>query len=84
MYIGFWKRVARSSCSDCTECYLVYKSSTLDVFASGVVSGEISDVIKCRLSGVSECSTKKVWSNIICSKYVILKEVISLYLVKKV
>ena len=68
-----------SSCSDCSECCLVYKSSTLEVCSSGVVSGEVSDVVKGRLSDVSECSTKKLWSKFICSKCVTLNGVRSLY-----
>ena len=58
----FWilERVARSSCSDCSECCPVYKSSTLELCSSGVVSGELSDVVKGPLSNVSESSTKKL------------------------
>ena len=72
---GFWKRLVRSSCSDCSESCLVYKRSTLEVCSSGVISGEVLDVVKGRLSDVSECSTKKLWSKFVCSKCVTLNDV---------
>ena len=57
---------------------LIHKRSTFEVCSSGVVSGEVSDVVK-GLSDVSECSTKKLWSEFICSKCAILNDVRSLY-----
>ena len=49
-----------ASCSVCSDCCLVYKGSTLEVCSSGFVSGEVSDVVKGRLSDGSECSSKKL------------------------
>ena len=57
----------------------MYKSSTFEVCASGVVLKEVSDVVKGRLSDVSEFPIKKLWSKFICSKCVTLSDVRSLY-----